>query len=285
VTSPPAVAARDPRTLVVDDLTVSFGGILALDGVSMSANPGEVVGVIGPNGAGKTTLFNVMCGFVRAKSGVVTYGDAKLLGHHRPHDLARLGISRTLQGVGLFPGLTILENVMTGAQPALRSGLGSAFLGLWRSSREERRVAERATNLLEELGVAAHRGRLPSTLPYPVQKRAALARSLVAEPTLLLLDEPAGGLSSDDMDELGSLIRSLGARMSVLVVEHHMDLVMSVCDRIVVLNFGQVIADGTPQAILSNPDVATAYLGDEVHGTTPAMEFDAPGPEGAPDGA
>ena len=270
VSASPVVAERDAPRLVVNDLTVSFGGILALDAVSMSAAPGEVVGVIGPNGAGKTTLFNVMCGFVRAKSGVVTYGDASLLGHHRPHDLAKLGISRTLQGVGLFPGLTILENVMTGAQPALRSGLGSAFLGLWRSNREERRIAALATELLEELGVAAYRGRLPSTLPYPVQKRAALARSLAAEPTLLLLDEPAGGLSNDDMDELGSLIRSLGTRMSVLVVEHHMDLVMSVCDRVVVLNFGQVIADGTPQAILSNSEVATAYLGDEVHATTPA---------------
>ena len=140
----------------------------------------------------------------------------------------------------------------------------SAFLGLWRSSREERRVADRARALLEELGVLAYQGQFPTSLPYSIQKRAALARALIAEPSLLLLDEPASGLSNDEMDDLATLIRGLRARMGVLLVEHHMDLVMSVCDRLVVLNFGQVIADGTPHEVRSNPDVASAYLGDEV---------------------
>jgi branched-chain amino acid transport system ATP-binding protein len=249
--------------LVVHEVSVGFGGLLALDQVSMSVGPGEVVGVIGPNGAGKTTLFNVICGFVHPDSGSISYRGKQLLRHH-PHDLAKLGIARTLQGVGLCAGLTVHENVMLGAQPKLRSDLGSAFLGLWRSSREERRVAKQAMELLDELGAADFARRLPSALPYAMQKRTSLARALMMDPRILLLDEPASGLSEVDMDALGSMIRGLSARMAVLLVEHHMDLVMSVCDRLVVLNFGQVIAHGTPDAIKANADVATAYLGDEV---------------------
>jgi branched-chain amino acid transport system ATP-binding protein len=249
--------------LAADQVTVGFGGLLALDEVSMSVGDGEVVGVIGPNGAGKTTLFNVISGFVHPSSGTIAYRGAVLRRHH-PHDLAKLGIARTLQGIGLCPGLTVHENVMLGAEPTLHSDLGSAFLGIWRSSREERRVAARAMAVLDELGAADYAHRMPGALPYAIQKRTALARALMAEPRLLLLDEPASGLSEGEMDALGSKIRSLTDRMSVLLVEHHMDLVMSVCDRLVVLNFGQVIAEGSPALIRSNPDVATAYLGDPV---------------------
>ena len=245
------------------DITIGFGGVLALDEVSMSIGTGEVVGIIGPNGAGKTTLFNVICGFVHPSSGRIIYRGSDLHRHH-PHDLAKLGIARTLQGVGLCAGLTVRENVMLGAQPVLRSDPASSFLGLWRSSREERQTAMRAMEVLDDLGVAAYADRLPPALPYAVQKQTALARALMAEPRLLLLDEPASGLSEAEMTSLGSRVRSLTARMSVLLVEHHMDLVMSVCDRIVVLNFGRVIAQGTPEAIRANPEVATAYLGDVV---------------------
>ena len=249
------------------EITIGFGGVLALDEVSMSIGRGEVVGVIGPNGAGKTTLFNVICGFVHPSSGRIAY-DGRDLHRHHPHDLAKLGIARTLQGVGLCAGLTVLENVMLGAQPVLRSDPVSAFLGLWRSSREERQTAARAMEVLGDQGIAAFAGRLPPALPYAVQKQTALARALMAEPRLLLLDEPASGLSEAEMASLGSRIRSLTTRMSVLLVEHHMDLVMSVCDRIVVLNFGRVIAQGTPEAIRANPEVATAYLGDVVVATS-----------------
>jgi branched-chain amino acid transport system ATP-binding protein len=259
----PAVVGGKGKSLVVTDLSIGFGGVLALDGVSMSASPGEIVGVIGPNGAGKTTLFNVICGFVRADSGSISYGGEPLRRSH-PHDLAKLGIVRTLQGVGLFAGMTVQENVMVGAQVGLRADFASGLLGLWRSSREERQVAQRARALLDELRIGDHANRYPSTLPYAIQKRTALARALIADPTLLLLDEPASGLSNDEMDELGVLIRGLADRMGVLLVEHHMDLVMSVCDRLVVLNFGQVIADGTPEVVRADPEVATAYLGDEV---------------------
>lgn len=253
--------------LAVDGVSIRFGGVTALQDVSFSVAGGAICGLIGPNGAGKTTLFNVICGFVHPSSGHISYRGRDLHRHH-PHDLAKLGIARTLQGVGLCAGLTVLENVMLGAQPVLRSDPASSFLGLWRSSREERRTATRAMKVLGDLGVAAYADRLPSALPYAVQKQTALARALMAEPRLLLLDEPASGLSEAEMTSLGSRIRSLTTRMSVLLVEHHMDLVMSVCDRIVVLNFGRVIAHGTPDAIRANPEVATAYLGDEVDATT-----------------
>ena len=249
--------------LVVNEVTISFGGVRALDEVSMAVGSGEVVGVIGPNGAGKTTLFNVICGFVHPSAGRLTYRGRDLRRHH-PHDLAKLGIARTLQGVGLCAGLTVRENVMLGAEPMLRSDPASSFLGLWRSSREERRTAARAMEILDDLGIAEAADRQPPALPYAVQKQAALARALMAEPQLLLLDEPASGLSEGEMAALGSRIRDLTGRMSVLLVEHHMDLVMAVCDRIVVLNFGRVIAHGTPDEIRADPDVATAYLGDIV---------------------
>jgi branched-chain amino acid transport system ATP-binding protein len=257
-------ASDSAATLVVDEVSVGFGGVRALDEVSMSVRHGEIVGVIGPNGAGKTTLFNVICGFIRPDIGTLTY-EGKPLSHHHPHDLAKLGIGRTLQGVGLCAGLTVLENVMLGAQPTLHSDIASSFLGIWRSSTEERRVAARAREVLARLGAADYASHLPSALPYAVQKKTALARVLCAEPRLLLLDEPASGLSNSEMDELATTIGDLSNDMAVLLVEHHMDLVMSVCQRLVVLNFGHVIADGTPAQIKGNPEVGRAYLGDEIH--------------------
>jgi branched-chain amino acid transport system ATP-binding protein len=245
---------------------VSFGGLVALEDVSLAAAAGTVVGVIGPNGAGKTTLFNVVCGFVEPNAGSVLFEGAPL--RPRPHRLASRGIARTLQGVGLFRGLTVLENVMAGATHSARAGLVSAMLGLPRSDRDERRLRDEAMALLDELGVADHARAWPDTLPYAVGKRVALARALVARPRLLLLDEPAGGLGGDDVDELAALIVDLPARASagcsVMLVEHHMDLVMKVCDQIVVLDFGRVVASGTPSQVRENPAVAEAYLGAEV---------------------
>jgi len=249
--------------LQVDGLTVRFGGLTALDDVSLKVAPGEVVGVIGPNGAGKTTLFNVICGFVRADAGSVRF-DETVLDRVHPHELARLGIARTLQGVGLFAGLTAAENVMVGAERQARAGLASALLGLPRSDRAERRLRDLALAALDDLGVADAADRFPGSLPYGVQKRVALARALVARPRLLLLDEPAGGLDEDDMAELGTRIRALTEATSVLLVEHHMDLVMAVCDRVVVLDFGRRLAEGEPADIQVDPRVLDAYLGVEV---------------------
>jgi branched-chain amino acid transport system ATP-binding protein len=252
-----------PLLLQLRDVTVRFGGLTALDSVSFDVPQGRVTGVIGPNGAGKTTVFNAVCGFVRPAAGEVRW-HGEPLGRHRPHDLARLGIARTLQGLGLFPGLTALQNVMVGAERHARAGLVSALLALPRSDRDEAALRERALRLLAELGVAGVAGRLPGELPYPVRKRVALARALAAEPDLLLLDEPAAGLSVTEIGELAALIRRLREDMSVVLVEHHMDLVMDVCDDVVVLDFGRLIARGDPARVRDDPLVVAAYLGDEV---------------------
>ncbi len=249
----------DPR-LHAAGVTVQFGGLTALDDVSLDVGRGEVVGVIGPNGAGKTTLVNVLCGVVRPQGGTVTWRGQSLDGV-RPHQLAGLGIARTLQGVGLFAGLTAAENVMAAAPRAGRPGVLSGLLGLPRADRDERRVRAGALEVLERLDVRDAADRLPGTLPYGVQKRVGLARALAARPDLLLLDEPAGGLSGGDITDLAELIKGLRGEMGVLLVEHHMDLVMEVCDRIVVLDFGKRIASGTPEEIQADPAVLDAYLG------------------------
>ncbi len=244
------------------DVTVRFGGLTALSAVSLTALPREVHGVIGPNGAGKTTLFNVCCGFVRPDSGEIRVR-GEPVSHPRPHRLASLGIARTLQGLGLFRGLTVLENVMVGADRFRRSGFLSALLGLRRSTADERALRARSEAVLRELGIHDHATASPEALPYPVRKRVALARALVSEPELLLLDEPASGLGHEDMNELGDLVRTLSDRMAVELVDHHIDLVMSVCDRITVLDFGKVIASGPPEEIATDPAVVAAYLGEE----------------------
>ena len=217
--------------LALDRLTVRFGGLTALDDVSLRVPPGRVVGIIGPNGAGKTTLFNVVCGFVRPESGGMTLDGRPF--RPRPHHLARHGIARTLQGVGQFDGLTVLENVLVGG-----SGAQAA---------------------LEKCGVAEYAQEFPGRLPYAIRKRVELARALVAEPRILLLDEPAGGLDADEIAWLEGLIRGLDT--TILLVEHHMDLVMAVCDEILVLDFGKPIALGPPDQIRDDPAVAEAYLG------------------------
>jgi branched-chain amino acid transport system ATP-binding protein len=248
--------------LDVSHVTVRFGGLTALDDVSLSAQPRQVTGIIGPNGAGKTTLLNTACGFVRPVSGRICFGPHELTGV-RPHRLAGLGIARTLQGVGLFRGLSVAENVMVGAGRAARAGFWSGLLGLPWSDRDERRLRADAVAALSRVGIADLADRMPDTLAYGLRKRVALARALAAGPRLLLLDEPASGLSEKELPELGDLIRELAADAGVVVIEHRMDLVMSVCDSIVVLDFGRVIASGTPEQVQADPAVTAAYLGAE----------------------
>jgi branched-chain amino acid transport system ATP-binding protein len=229
--------------LELSGVTVRFGGLVALDEVSLEVQRGRVVGVIGPNGAGKTTLFNVVCGFLR------------------PHHLAGLGVARTLQGLGLFSGLTVLQNVMVGATRHARTGVLSALPALPRADRDEAALRAVAMQRLAALGVADLADRMPGALPYGARKRVALARALAAEPELVLLDEPVAGLSADEIGDLGALIRELG--MTVVLVEHHMDFVMEVCDEVAVLDFGRLIARGTPAQIRDDPAVIAAYLGEE----------------------
>jgi branched-chain amino acid transport system ATP-binding protein len=251
-----------PGVLDIRGVTVQFGGLTALDDVSLSAAPRQVTGIIGPNGAGKTTLLNAACGFVKPQSGTIFFDSRELTGV-RPHRLAGLGVARTLQGVGLFRGLSAVENVMVGATQTARAGFWSGFFGLPRSDRDERRLRERALQALGRVGARDLADSMPETLAYGLRKRVALARALVGHPRLLLLDEPASGLSEKELPELGDLIRSLAADAAVVVIEHRMDLMMSVCDTIFVLDFGKLIATGTPEQVQADPAVTAAYLGAE----------------------
>jgi branched-chain amino acid transport system ATP-binding protein len=241
-------------------VTVRFGGLTALDDVSLAAAPRQVTGIIGPNGAGKTTLLNVLCGFVSPAAGTIHFGGRELVGL-RPHRLARLGIARTLQGIGLFRGLSVVENVMVGATSQARAGFWPALFGLPWSDRDERKLRDRAVQALDQVGAADLADRMPDTLAYGLRKRVALARALAARPRLLLLDEPASGLSEAELLELGDLIGTLAADAGVVVIEHRMDLMMAICKTITVLDFGKVIAVGTPQQVQADPAVTAAYLG------------------------
>jgi branched-chain amino acid transport system ATP-binding protein len=255
-----ASGRADVPLLAAREIGISFGGVTALDGVSVDVHAGEVLGVIGPNGAGKTTLFNVICGFVSPDAGEILW-KGEPLRRVQPDRLASIGIARTLQGVGLFGRLTVLENVMVGANRFRRGRLAGALLGLPGSDRDERVLRERAMTALDRLRCADIADRLPTSLPYPIQKRVALARALVAEPELLLLDEPAGGLGAEDMADLAALIGELRGQGAVMLVEHHMDLVMAVCDRICVLDFGRLVSSGTPDQVRADERVIEAYLG------------------------
>ncbi len=248
--------------LTLDGVSVDFGGLHALHDVSFSVQPGEIVGLIGPNGAGKTTAFNVICGFVRPTNGHVRFPRSQR--HNlRPSQLAAAGVARTLQGVGLFPHCSVLENVMAGGH---RRAGGTFFDGLVstpRGIRSERQLRRDALAMLERLGVADVAARLPGAIPYGVAKKVSLARALMSEPELLLLDEPASGLDEAELGQFAGLIMSLRAQMGILLVEHDMEFVMPLVDRLVVLNFGEVIATGTPDEVRHHEQVVAAYLGVE----------------------
>jgi branched-chain amino acid transport system ATP-binding protein len=263
----PGDVARDgalataPAALEVSSLEVHFGGVVALQDVSIGVRPQQILGVIGPNGAGKTTLFNAVCRLVTPSRGSITYAGRSLLSM-RPSHLADLGIVRTLQGLGLWTRLSVLENVMLGARTS--TALVSDLCALPRADRAERARTDAAMAVLDELGIADRAGAFPGSLPHGTQKRVVLARALVARPSLLLLDEPASGLSASEVEQLVDLLRRLRADMGIALVEHHLDMVMAVSDRVTVLNLGRVIATGTPAEIRANEEVATAYLGSQV---------------------
>ena len=252
------IMSNKTPALQVDRVNVSFGGLRALQDVYLEIGKNEVVGLIGPNGAGKTTLFNALCGLVTPDSGEF-HLNGKKSDFPKPHELVDLGIARTLQGVGLFGDLTVLENVMIGAQHLADTGLISAAFG--RNKKDEARIRDKARVALERVYAGGIAHRRADTLSYPDSKRVSIARALVSEPSILMLDEPAGGLGAQDIEWMNLLIKNLTADMSVLLVEHHMDVVMSVCSKLYVMNFGEVIASGDAETVRRDPAVKAAYLG------------------------
>jgi branched-chain amino acid transport system ATP-binding protein len=252
--------------LSVRDVTVRFGGILALDGVSFDVRQGQICGLIGPNGAGKTTLFNCLSRLYPWVSGDIVF-DGRSIGRLPTHRIAALGIGRTFQNLAMFATMSVLHNVMVGAHARSAAGFVASALRLPRVVAEERRLRERALAILDDMGLAEVRDRTVGDLPFAIRKRVELARALAVDPKLLLLDEPAAGLNHEELEDLARLIRHLrdGLGVTVLLVEHHMHLVMGVSDHIVALNFGRRIAEGTPDQIQTHPDVVEAYLGAPAH--------------------
>ena len=249
--------------LVVTDLTQKFGGLTALNNVNMEVNFGEIVGVIGPNGAGKTTLFNVITGVYQPTSGTVVLNGKKINGLKR-YEITRLGFARTFQNIRLFKQMTVLDNVMLGMCCRSRCSVFDNLLSTPKKRREGKEQEKKALDILETMNLLDYKYDSPGNLPYGEQRRLEIARAMATDATILLLDEPAAGMNDQETAELLKTVSSLrDSGYTIILIEHDMKFVMNICDRLYVLNHGELIANGTPDEVKTNPEVIDAYLGKE----------------------
>lgn len=252
--------------LKTDKLSKVFGGLRAVSGFNIEISKGELVGLIGPNGAGKTTAFNLLTGVYEPTEGTIDFGGKSLIGL-KPYQITQCGIARTFQNIRLFANLSVLDNVKIAYHFHVKYGLPESILRMGRYYKEEAEIIEKATRFLEIFNLADKKDEIAKNLPYGEQRRLEIARALAAQPQLLLLDEPAAGMNPQETQELMQMIRWIRKEfdLTILLIEHDMSLVMGVCERIYVLEYGSLIAQGTPEEIKNNPRVIEAYLGEEVH--------------------